>query len=274
MNNELEPTCAAVDPNALHYQEIMFSIVMSVVAVLARDNPLVRFPDILWAFALLLAFNLGYHRLLRTRGGAVVPLVSMAVNVVLCSVVLSLSGGDQSNFWPLYILPSFTACLYLKRRHVIGACAAVAAFLALFYLEAFWGHRRWEACEFLMKLGVLGFSAAVTAHLSFKERGQRRDLAGIRERLETLSRSLERRSAADLMAMKKQSLDALIPGLMHTLNNPLGIIIGSVDLMLQDAPQGSTRRMDLERVRAAARRCTQIGKDLQSYLQSQEGARP
>ena len=249
MNIELESPYAAVDPNALHYQEIMFSIVMSVVAVLARGNPLVRFPDILWAFTGMLAFNLAYHRLLRTWG------------------------GDQSSFWPLYLLPNFTACLYLKRRHVLGACAAAAAFLAFFYLEAFWGHRRWEACEFLMKLGVLGFSAAVTAHLSFRERGQRRDLAGIRERLETLSRSLERRSAVDLLAMKKQSLDALIPGLMHTLNNPLGIIIGSVDIILQDAPQGSTRRGDLERVRAAARRCMQIGGDLQIYLQSQEGAR-
>ena len=270
MNTELDAPPAAVDPNALHYQEILFSLVMSVVAALGRDNPLVRSPDILWAFAGMLAFNLSYHRLLRSHGGTAVPLVSMAVNVALCSLVLGLSGGDQSSFWPLYLLPIFTACLHLKRRHVLGVCAAAGAFLACFYLEAFWGNRRWEACEFFIKLGVLGFSAAVTAQLSFKERVQRSDLAGIRVRIEKLSRSLERRTAADLQAMQKQSLDALIPGIAHALNNPLGIILGSVELLLEEADANSVQRQDLERIRTATRRCAQISGDLQAYAQAQE----
>ncbi len=265
MNSEFQTPPAAVDPNALRYQEIMFSLVMSVVAVLGRDNPLVLFPDILWAFAALLGFNLAYHRLLRRGGVTGAPLVSVSVNVALCSLVLGLSGGDRSGFWPLYLLPIFTACLHLERRHVLGVSAAAGAFLACFYLEGFWEHRRWEACEFLIKLGVLGFAAAVTAQLSFKERAQRRDLAGIRERIEVLGRALERRTAADLQVMKKQSLDALIPAVAHALNNPLGIILGSVGLLLQDAPQGSIRRQDLERIRAAARRCAQLGEDLQAY---------
>jgi signal transduction histidine kinase len=269
MNIELAAP-AAVDPNALQYQEILFSLVMSVVAVLGRDGELVRSPEILWAFAAMLGFNLSYHRLLRRRGGSTPPLISMAVNVALCSLILAFSGGDQSSFWPLYLLPIFTACLHLERRHVAGVCAAAGAFLAFFYMEAFWNSRRWEACEFLIKLGVLGFSAAVTAQLSFRERVQRRDLAGIRGRIETLSRSLERRSAADLQSMKKQSLDVLIPGIVHALNNPVGIILGSVDLMLQDAEAGSVRRQDLERIRAAARRCAQLGGDLQAYAQAQE----
>ncbi len=265
MNREFDVSASAVDPNALYYQEILFSIVMSVVAVLGRGNPLVRFPDILWAFAVLLAFNLGYHRLLRRQGGTVVPLVSMAVNVAVISLVVGLSGGDQSSFWPLYLLPIFTACLHLTRRHVLGAFAATGAFLACFYLEAFWSASRWEACEFLIKLGVLGFSAAVTAQLSFKERAQRLDLAASRERIEALARSLERRTAHDLQAMKKQSLDALIPGLADALNNPVGVILGSVELLLREAPEGSLQRQDLERIRAAALRCSKLGADLQAY---------
>lgn len=272
MKTQLDASCGAVDPNALRYQEILFTLVMSVVAVLGRENPVVRFPDILWAFAAMLAFNLAYHRLLRSRGGAVVPLISMGVNVALTSLILGLSGGDRSGFWPLYLLPIFTACLHLERRHVRGVFAAAGAFLACFYLEAFWDHRRWEACEFFIKLGVLGLSAGVTSQLSFKERAQRLDLAGIRLRIESLSRSLERRTAGDLQAMKKQSLDALIPGIVHALNNPLGIILGSVDLLLQDAPEGSLRRQDLERIRVAARRCAQLSGDLQAYSQAKSAA--
>lgn len=267
MNVELKaPT--AVDPNALHYQEIVFSLIMALVAVFSRENPLVRFPDILWVFLGMLAFNLAYHRMLKGACGPVVPLVSTAVNVALCTLVLGLSGGDQSSFWPLYLLPIFTACLHLHRRHVLGACAASAAFLICFYLEAFGDGRRWEACEFLIKLGVLGFAAAVTAQLSFKEREQRIALAGIRERVESLGRSLERRTASDLQSMKKQSLDTVIPGIVHALNNPVGIILGSVELLLREAPAGSMQRQDLERVRAAARRCALLGSDLQAYAQA------
>lgn len=169
----------------------------------------------------------------------------------------------------LYLLPIFTACLHLQRRHVAGVCVAAGAFLAFFYLEAFWDERRWEACEFLLKLGVLGFAAAVTAHLSFKERAQRLDLIAGRERIERLARSLERRTADDLSAMKKQSLDTLIPGIVHALNNPVGIILGSVELLLKDAPPDSRHRQDLERIRTAARRCAQLGGDLQAYARTQ-----
>lgn len=272
MDRELD--AAPVDPKALQYQEILFSVVMTVVSILSRDNPLVRFPDILWAFAAMLAFNLGYHRMLRRSAGLVVPLVSMAVNVALSSLVVAYSGGSASSFWPLYLLPVFTACLYLRRRHVRWAVAASAAFLAYFYLDAFWDGRPWEACEFAIKSGVLAFAGFVTAHISFKERTQRESLAGIRERMDVLARSLERRKSSDLEALRRQSLDALIPGIAHALNNPLGIIIGTTELMLRDAPEGSELRADLVRIRTAARRCAVIGEDLRVCLKPREAVAP
>jgi signal transduction histidine kinase len=262
--NDNRGDAAAVDPNALHYQEILFSLVMSVVAVLSRDNPQVVYPEILWAFVTMLVFNFFYHRLLKSRSGVVVPLVSMSVNVALISLVLGLSGGDQSSFWPLYLLPVFTACLHLERRHVLGVCAAAGAFLAYFYIEAFWSFARWQACEFSIKLGVIAFAAAVTARLSFNERSQRLILAASRERVEALAKSLERRTAADLLALRRESLNSLVPGIAHAINNPLAVILGSVELMLKDAPEGSLRRQDLERVHAAARRCAAVTEDLMS----------
>jgi len=265
-DDDLDVPAGSVDPKALHYQEVLFSLVMSVVSVISRDNPLVRFPDILWAFAAMLGFNLAYHRMLRRSSGSIAPLASIAVNVCLSSLVVFLSGGAQSSFWPLYLLPVFTACLYLKRRHVQGAVAASAAFLACFYLEAFWDGRPWEACEFAIKAGVLAFAALITAQISFKERAQRQDLSGIRERMDVLARSLERRKASDLEALRRQSLDALIPGIAHALNNPLGIILGTVELMLKDSPEGSLQREDLLRIRAAARRCAVVGEDLRACV--------
>lgn len=262
MSIELEGASAAVDPQALQYQEILFSLGMSVVAVLARDATLVRYPDILWAFAVMLAFNLSYHRLLRSHGGTAVPLVSMAVNVTLCSLVLGLSGGEQSSFWPLYLLPIFTACLHLKRRHVLGACVAAGGFLACFYLEAFWENRRWEACEFLIKLGVLGFSAAVTAQISFKERGQRFELAAGRERIEALDRTLGQ-------SQKMEAVGRLAGGIAHDFNNILTAIKGYSSFLREAAELNGEMRQDVEEIEKAADRAAALTNQLLAFSRKQ-----
>ncbi|MBI2384467.1 MAG: response regulator [Elusimicrobia bacterium] len=262
MADQLDASSSAVDPNALQYQEIVFSLAMGVVAMLGRDNPLVRYPDILWAFAAMLAFNLGYHRLLRARGGTAAPLVSMAVNVALCSLVLGLSGGAQSSFWPLYLLPIFTACLHLDRRHVLGACAAAAGFLAFFYLEAFWESREWEACEFIIKLGVLGFAAAVTSRISFKERVQRLDLAGARARVEAMDRTLAQ-------SQKMEAVGRLAGGIAHDFNNILTAIKGYSVFLRESAKADDAMRQDAEEIEKAADRAAALTHQLLAFSRKQ-----
>lgn len=259
---ERDPATSSIDLHALRHQEILFSLVMGVIALLSRDNPLVRTPDILWAFAAMLAFNFASHRALRAGGGPAGPLLSVATNVLLASAVVECSGGAASGFWPLYLLPVFTACLHLERRHVAAACLASSGFLAYFYLEGFWASRSWDVCEFLIKLGVLAVSGAVTARLSEEERAGRASVARHRARVEELALSLERRTAAELLALRRQSLGTLVPGIVHALQNPLMVVLGSVELLIKEAPEGSLQRQDLERIRAAARRCAQVGEDL------------
>lgn len=259
---ELHGLSRTVDLHALRHQEVIFSLIMGVIALLSRENPLVRAPGILWAFAAMLAFNFAFHRALRAARGPAAPLVSVAANVLLASAVLACSGGPSSGFWPLYLLPVFTACLHLEGRHVAGACAAAAAFLAYFYLEGFWETRTWDACEFLIKVGVLLVSGAVTARLSREERACRAEAAESRERIEAMARSLERRSSAEMLALRRRSLSTLVPGIVHALQNPLTVVLGSVELLLKEAPEGSQQRQDLERIRSAAQRAAQVGEDL------------
>lgn len=260
---------AAVDLDALRHQEILFSLLVGVIALLSRDNPLVRMQGLLWSFAAMLAFNLGSHRALRAARGPAPALLSVSANVLLASLVVAFSGGAASGFWPLYLLPLFTACLHLELRHVAAACAAAGAFLAFFYLEGFWHSRRWDVCEFLLKLGVLAVAAAVTERLSREERAQRLEAAEGRARVDELARSMERRSAAELLALKRQSLESVLPGVIHALQNPLTVVLGTVDLMLREAPEGSLQREDLLRIQSAARRCAQVGQDLQARARAE-----
>lgn len=247
--------------DALQHQEILFSLVMGAIGLLCLGDPKVS-PDILWAFAAMLAFNLGAHRAMRPSAGPSPALLSLGVNTALSAAVLSLSGGSESSFWPLFLLPVFTACLHLRGAHAAGAWAAAAGFLAYFYLEGLWEGRRWDVSEYLIKAGVLGLAAAVTQRLAARERRQREAFAQARERMDALAKSLERRTAAELLALRRQSLGSVVPGIVHALQNPLTVVLGTVELLLREIPEQAPIREDLVRVRDAARRCAQVGEDL------------
>lgn len=258
---------AAIDPKVFRYQEIVFSIMMGVIAILSRDNPLIVFPQVLWAFEALLGFNLAYHVLLRRYKNLwYVPLISVAANIVLASVIIAYSGDFASYFWPMYLLPIFTACLYLERRHVVSAYCAVIGFLGYFYLDSLWEMALWESLEFFVKSGVLALSAAVTMQVAFKERLTRFGLERSREEIDRLAMSLRRRETISLEARKMQTLGQMVAGLLHNLNNPLTVILGSTQLLLQDAAPGSALREDLERIDLAARSCSRLTEDLLAHL--------
>lgn len=241
----------AVDPRSFHSHEIVFSLLMGAIALVNRGNPLLAYPEILWSFALMLGFNLACQLALRVGAQSRhVGLAAALGNVVLVSLVLHASGGVESSFWPMYLIPVFTACLYLERRHLLLALASTTAFIGCFYLDALWDGVPWEPYELAIKLGVLALAAAVTASISFKERRHFTEARAGREKIERLA---------------KESVRAVAPKVAHDINNPLTIILGTVELMLKDAPEDSFQRQDLLRIQSAARRCAQMTAHLLDY---------
>ncbi len=255
---------------AFRNQEIAFSLCMAGVAVLLRNGPQAS-GGLLWAFAALLAFNLGYHMVLRRRGDLwFVPLVSMAVNMVLVTAVLSLSGGQDSPFWPMYLIPIFTACLYLEARHVVLAAAASAAFLACQYLDSLWAvPRGWMAAEFLLKAAVLTLSAGVTADQAFRDRRARRALAASREELEALAAELERVESERLEA--GGGLPRLLAGLIYDMNGRLALIRGSAEMLIGMEREGGD---DLRRIADSARSLSRLTADLLRLLRRDDDDDP
>lgn len=235
----------------LRRQEIAFSIVMGILAVLSRGNPLVSFPEILWAFEALLAFNFAYHFLLK-RGLAAssAPFASTAVNILIVTLVLRWSGGADSYFWPMYLLPIFTACLCLESVHVVVAVAASIVFLGLFYLEAFWWREPSAVLELVIKAGVLALAAAVTGRVSHRERRGRLALEKSRAELERLARWMTRESPArDATSTMR---------LRHDINNRLAVVLGTVDVLMAESPADSGLCEDLQRMARAGRECRDL----------------
>lgn len=241
-------------------QEVAFSASMAVVAVFSRDNPQLVFPNVLWAFAALLAFNLAYHVALRRRGEYwAVPLVSMAVNMLLIAVVLTCSGGPDSYFWPMYLLPVFTACLYLEPRHVALAVAASTGFLACFYLDlAAGGGPAWRAWELVVKAGVLILAGWTTSQLSLRERVAQAALEAAQGHLDAL---------ASAQAPRGRARNRLWDGVLFDVYSQLTALTGSAEIMRDRLPG---EQKDLSRMERSIRSLKELVGEL-LRLSDEEG---
>lgn len=251
---------------AFRHQEIAFSVCMAAMAVLVRDNPAYS-PNLLWAFAALLVFNLGYHVALRRRGETwYVPMISMAANTVLVTWVLALSGAADSPFWPMYLIPIFTACLYLELRHVIFAAASSAAFLAALqlYTDAPGLEPRWALAQYTIKLAVLAVSASVTAQYAFRERRVRRELSASRTELGLLASELERAERERLET--GGGMARFMAGLVYDLNARMTLIRGRAELLSASLGPDAPQAEDARGIAEAAQALSRLGSDLLRIL--------
>lgn len=255
MNSETSASQAA-----FRHQEIAFSICMGAVALLGRDNPRFSSPGILWAFAGLLVFNLAYQLVLRKSGDAwYVPMVSMAVNMVLVTAVLAFSGGETSGFWPMYLLPIFTACLYLQPRHVVMAAVFSSAFLGCLHLGPLeGGSAALKAAELLVKVLVLVMSAGVTSRFARRERSAREALALARADLDRLSSDIERGERDRAVGGEA----GFMAGILYDLHARLAVILGSAEVLRRELGAGSPLAGDAERIEESARSLGRLTSDV------------
>ncbi|MBI2789157.1 MAG: hypothetical protein HYX59_10785 [Elusimicrobia bacterium] len=253
------------------FQEIAFSICMGAVAVLGRDNPHFSSPGILWAFAGLLAFNLAYQLALRRRGEVwFVPMISMAVNTVLVTAVLAFSGGENSGFWPMYLLPIFTACLYLQARHVVMAAVFSCAFLAALHLGPEDGEPvSLTAAELAIKSIVLVISAGVTSRFARRERSAREALDLARADLDRLSADIDR---GERSRFDGSGRAGFMEGIIYDVHARLAVILGSAEVLRRELKEASPLAGDAERIESAARALGRLTADVLRRRQGEEVA--
>jgi len=255
--------------SAFKFQEIAFSICMGAVAVLGRNNPHFSSPGILWAFAGLLAFNLAYQLALRRRGEVwFVPMISMAVNTVLVTAVLSYSGGENSGFWPMYLLPIFTACLYLQARHVVMAAVFSCAFLAALHLGPEDGEpASLTAAELAVKAIVLVISAGVTSRFARRERSAREALVLARADLDRLSADIDR---GERSRFDGSGRAGFMEGIIYDVHARLAVILGSAEVLRRELGEASPLAADAERIESAARSLGRLTADVLKRRQGEE----
>jgi signal transduction histidine kinase len=254
-------------PNGFGADGIAFSVIMAIAAFLGRENPRFNHPQILWSFLALLSFNLLHFAWIsRRRGPRLAGFISAAANLALVTAVLFHSGGRQSYFWVMYLLPVFTACLALDRRAVWAACLAAAAVLAAFYGPALRHFILAQFIEWLVKAATLCGAAAVTMRSALNEREARRRLKDERERIhEERAAMREKLFHMDRLA----TLGTLSAGLAHELNTPLATISGFAELALSGDLRGEELSRALGRIDSSVRQCRRVIRDTLAFARRQ-----
>lgn len=88
--------------------------------------------------------------------------------------------------------------------------------------------------------------------------------------LSEVNRRLREAQQQLIQSAKLASIGQLVAGLAHELNNPVGIILGFVEVLLQDRPEDDPLTAPLRAVRQEARRCRQIVRNLLDFARSSE----
>lgn len=245
-----------------------FAIMMALAAYLSRENPLFTYPGILWAFlAFFLSNYLNFSVLPERMSEDRRASLSAGLNVGSILAIVALSGGKDSHFWVMYLLPIFSAAMTLEKRGVArvlgGVLLAVCASYSRALRELLW----LELVEMLIKALALAAAAAVTARFAFSERRARRQLSEemsrtARERSETR----ERMQHLDRLA----TMGTLIASITHELKGPLAAILGAAELGSADASISEDGAKVLSIIERSGKRCQKTISDMLAFARKDQ----
>jgi len=157
----------------------------------------------------------------------------------------------------LYYLPILFAAFWYGLRGGLSVAAATAV-LYLPHIVLHWGHaplyRSNQLAEILMFL-VIGSAAGVLSDRIRRERERhRRTAEELRAAYAQLRATFERLRLIDRMS----ALGALSAGMAHEIKNPLGSILGSIEILESAVPAGDERREFLSILRKEVERLSTI----------------
>jgi signal transduction histidine kinase len=230
--------------------------VLGTLAFLAKDNPRLVYPNVLYLFVSLLVSSLSTSLAIRTVPGKPwVHALTLLAGLASISGLQLCSGGTESSLWVLYLLPLFTSAILLSGRETAwvaaGACASNAALYAA--SSDSWGAA--ASFELSLKTGVLVVAAAATWALSRAEREAEARSASQRLDIQRLERRVEDEAQARERDRGLAEIAAFGAGAVHDLGAPLMVMRAYARIHLDRGIKDEELARDLARIEKAAAFC-------------------
>jgi len=260
-----------VDELSGHKYETIFCIFLVVLAFLFRENTHLAYPQVLYLFLILLILNLSIGMLFqrwayRTWMGWGIVLGNGAI----ITLILNFSGGADSNLWVLYLLPIYTSCIFLNGIGVGLLLFGVIGCTFLFGLAP--GVRMDSAAAFFVSLKTVVFCFATIAiwRVAQKNRKAREKILCQRQEVLKMEKKIDRYDVEIRETKKMADMGQIASGIAHDLKNPIAVILGTVNLLLEDESVQGTFRADLERMFRSAELCQNITSNVLAYSRTNE----
>jgi len=248
--------------------EAVFSVFMVAIAYFYRNNPQIVYPSVLYFFLLLMASNFVFNQLLRERLSVSLWIVDLILlfNLWVITGVLYYSGGRESYFWVLYLLPIFASALLVSRKDVVGVVFLAALVSALFSLPLRSSDLA-GVMSLLVKLSVFILSAAVVYRTAEAKKRTETVLLSKRREVEAIARELMNRDTELVKTASAGEMGQLVSGVMHDLGNSVSVILLSAQIASEDDP---VDKKDIERIIKAAKFSKNVVASALSIARGQE----
>jgi signal transduction histidine kinase len=165
------------------------------------------------------------------------PTISVGIKIVLATLLLDHTGemGINSPYYPIYFLPVITAAIYFGPIGTLLWSALGSLAYCSFLIPALEEYELTPEAEGLLALRVLFFFlvAILVNRFVVENRRQVARYQALSETLEETNRQLQRAEADARRSERLAALGQMSAGLAHEIRNPLGVIKGSAEMLVQ-----------------------------------------
>jgi two-component system, NtrC family, sensor histidine kinase HydH len=162
---------------------------------------------------------------------------SVLVKIALATLLLDHTGeiGINSSYYPVYLLPIVTAAIYFGPVATLFWTALASLAYCSYLIPAHWEYEITAESLRLLAIRILFFFLAAMLVNRFAVEIGRQVVRyqALSETLETTNRQLQRAEADARRSERLAALGQMSAGLAHEIRNPLGVIKGSAEMLVQ-----------------------------------------
>lgn len=201
-----------------------------------------------------------------------------ALDIVLVSTSLYFTAGPDTDLYVMCFLIIYLSTLGRRVRDAVPL-TAVACLIYLLLLYHKNPELDWLDPRLLLRFPFFLVLALFTSYLSEQADQQQRRVAHMKEVQATLARELQKamvdlreKQAALLQAEKMSAMGHMAGALAHEIRNPLSVIVGYVNDLLETAILEELIRKPLEAVKRSAVRCQELMENLLRFARQPKEA--